>query len=335
MWMPLCFVFLFASGFIAARFGTLDAEPFTLLLVRSLLVLPVLGVILWLRRKPRQWGRRNDRLAQMGIGMLLHGAYLGGVFAAVKAGLPAGLTALLVSLHPLVTAALSLPLFGVRLGAKQWAGLGCGAIGVSLVLGAGLAKDGAGTLEWPLIGLVWCLVALIGVSSSTLWQKRVSGRMGLVEGLMFQYLGAGAVFVVAATSVGSFAFDPTPRLLLTMAWLVIAISVGAIWLLMLMLERGEAHQVARTFFLVPPCAALMAWWLFDEQWTALMVAGAALVVLGLVLDRPRPGKVSEAPADDATPPSPSTPSAPTAPSTSTASATSKASVTNSGQAASR
>lgn len=288
MWMPLSFVFLFATGFIAARFGTLDAEPFTLLLVRSLLVLPVLGVILLLRRQPRQWGRRKDRLSQMGIGMLLHGAYLGGVFAAVKAGLPAGLTALLVSLHPLITAALSLPLFGVRLGAKQWAGLACGAIGVCLVLGAGLLEDtGAQALDWPLIGLVWCLIALIGVSSSTLWQKRVSGKMGLVEGLIFQYLGAGGVFVVAASSVGSFAFDPTPRLLLTIAWLVIAISVGAIWLLMLMLERGEAHQVARTFFLVPPCAALMAWWLFDEQWTPLMVAGAALVVAGLALDRPR------------------------------------------------
>ncbi|MDH2290311.1 DMT family transporter [Cobetia sp. 10Alg 146] len=304
MWMPLTFVFLFATGFIAARFGTLDAEPFTLLLVRSLLVLPVLGLILWIRRKPRQWGQRHDKLAQMGIGMLLHGAYLGGVFAAVKAGLPAGLTALLVSLHPLVTAALSLPLFGIRLGARQWLGLGCGAIGVSLVLGAGVLQ-GAGaasaTLEWPMIGLLWCLVALIGVSSSTLWQKRVGGRMGLVEGLVFQYLGAGCVFLIAASSVGSFAFDPTPRLLLTLAWLVIAISVGAIWLLMLMLERGEAHQVARTFFLVPPCAALMAWWLFDEQWTALMVVGAALVVLGLVLDRPRPGKVARAPADDTAP----------------------------------
>ncbi|MHC9038105.1 DMT family transporter, partial [Cobetia marina] len=152
-----------------------------------------------------------------------------------------------------------------------------------------------------MIGLLWCLVALIGVSSSTLWQKRVGGRMGLVEGLVFQYLGAGCVFLIAASSVGSFAFDPTPRLLLTLAWLVIAISVGAIWLLMLMLERGEAHQVARTFFLVPPCAALMAWWLFDEQWTALMVVGAALVVLGLVLDRPRPGKVARAPADDTSP----------------------------------
>ena len=98
------------------------------------------------------------------------------------------------------------------------------------------------------------------------------------------------------------------------------------WLLILMLERGEAHQVARTFFLVPPCAALMAWWLFDEQWTALMVAGAALVVLGLVLDRPRPGKVSKAPAEDATPP---------AYSTSSTATTSNASATNSGQAAPR
>ncbi|TVU73558.1 MULTISPECIES: DMT family transporter [Cobetia] len=296
MWMPLSFVLLFSTGFIAARFGTLDAEPFTLLLVRSLVVLPVLGAILLLRRQPRQWGRRQDRFAQSGIGMLLHGAYLGGVFAAVKAGLPAGLTALLVSLHPLITAALSLPMFGVRLGGRQWLGLALGAIGVCLVLGAGLLNDEAGeSVDWPLIGLAWCLVALVGVSSSTLWQKRVGGRMGLVEGLIFQYLGAGGVFVVAASSVGSFAFDPTPRLLLTIAWLVIAISVGAIWLLMLMLERGEAHQVARTFFLVPPCAALMAWWLFDEQWSPLMVAGAALVVAGLALDRPQAVKSPVAP----------------------------------------
>lgn len=110
--------------------------------------------------------------------------------------------------------------------------------------------------------------------------------MGMVEGLVFQYLGAGIVFVIAASLVGNFTFDPTIRLILTITWLVGAISVGAIWLLMLMLERGEAHQVARLFFLVPPCAALMAWILFDEKWSLLMVIGATLVVGGLVLDRP-------------------------------------------------
>lgn len=282
MWIPLAFVLLFSTGFICARLGTMDAEPFTLLLVRSLLVLPVLGIILWARRAPNQWGSRAQRGCQMGVGMLLHGAYLGGVFAAVKAGLPAGLTALLVSLHPLATAALSLPLLGVRLGPKQWCGLALGAMGASLVLSGGLEASHG----WPLVGLAWCLVALVGISSATLWQKRLSGGMGMVEGLIFQYLGAALVFSVAATWVGSFTFDPTPRLLLTLAWLVGAISVGAIWLLMIMIARGEAHQVARTFFLVPPCAAVMAWLMFDEQWTLPMIIGAALVVAGLALDRP-------------------------------------------------
>ena len=294
MWIPLSFVFLFSTGFIAARFGVQDAEPFTLLLVRSLVVLPLLGVILALRGKPRQWSTPRARIDQMGIGMLLHGAYLGGVFAAIKAGLPAGLTALLVSLHPLATAALSRPLFGIQLTIKQWTGLACGAIGVSLVLGAGLHDDDAlQTLTiWPIAGMLWCLIALFGISSSTLWQKHAGGRMGMVEGLVFQYLGAGIIFLISASLVGSFTFDPTLRLLLTMTWLVVAISVGAIWLLMLMLERGEAHQVARLFFLVPPTAALMAWVLFNEQWSLLMVVGATLVVGGLALDRPAPVQAS-------------------------------------------
>lgn len=285
MWIPLTFIFLFSTGFIAARFGVEDAEPFTLLLVRSLVVLPLLLAILLVRRKPRQWSTAKAWLSQMGVGILLHGAYLGGVFAAINAGLPAGLTALLVSMHPLATAALSLPLFGIRLNARQWLGLACGAIGVILVLGAGMLNDQQLT-GWSVFGLLWCVVSLFGITGSTLWQKRVSGDMGMVEGLIFQYIGAAIVFLLAATLVGSFRFTPTLQLVLTLGWLSIAISIGAIWLLMLMLERGEAHQVARLFFLVPPCAALMAYILFDEKWTLGMVMGAMLVVAGLALDRP-------------------------------------------------
>lgn len=294
MWIPLTFIFLFSTGFIAARFGVEDAEPFTLLLVRSVLVLPLLGLVLLMRRKPRQWNTAKARMQQMGVGMLLHGAYLGGVFAAINAGLPAGLTALLVSMHPLATAALSLPVFGIRLNARQWLGLGCGAAGVILVLGAGTFSDPSGGQLAGLSahGLLWCAVSLIGISCSTLWQKRVSGDMGMVEGLIFQYIGAGIVFFIAAALVGSFRFDPTAQLVLTLSWLTIVISVGAISLLMLMLQRGEAHQVARLFFLVPPCAALMAYILFDEQWTLGMVVGALLVVAGLALDRPGANKAS-------------------------------------------
>ncbi len=288
MWIPLSFIFLFSTGFIAARFGIEDAEPFTLLLVRSLLVIPLLLLIVYARRQPRQWSGPRAWLNQMGVGMLLHGAYLGGVFAAVEAGLPAGVTALLVSMHPLATAALSRPVLGVQLSIKQWLGVFCGAVGVILVLGSGMLNKGdtAGLGNWPLVGLMWCVVSLFGMSWSTLWQKRASGHMGLVEGLVFQYLGAAVVFLLAASVVGRFTFNPTLQLVLTLSWLVIAISVGAIWLLMILIARGEAHQVARLFFLIPPCAALMAFLLFDEQWTTGMLVGAALVVGGLLLDRP-------------------------------------------------
>lgn len=290
MWMPISFLLLFSTGFVAARFGVEDADPFALLLMRSLLVLPLLGLILFGRRRPLQWGTARARMQQAGVGMLLHGAYLGGVFAAIQTGMPAGLTALLVSMHPLATAALSGPLLGIRVTPRQWAGIACGAVGAALVLGAGIpgvTADPAG--QAPALtaaGLIWCLISLAGISTSTLWQKRIGGQLGMVEGLIWQYLGATLVFILAVLITGSFTVNPTPQLILTLLWLVVAISIGAIWLLMLMLEQGEAHQVARLFFLVPPCAALMAYLLFDEQWTAVMMAGAALIVAGLALDRP-------------------------------------------------
>lgn len=284
--IPLAFVFLFATGFIAARFGVQDADPFILLLVRSVITLPLLMAVIIIRAKPRNWGNMRNRLTQMGVGSLLHGAYLGGVFAAIQAGMSAGITALLVSLHPLFTAALSGPLFGVKLNSKQWFGLALGAAGVVMVLGNGLSS-GSSTHSMSAIGLIWCMVSLLGISSATLWQKSVSQQMGLVEGLVYQYLGALFVFLIAVAVTGGVTFNPTTQLILTLTWLVIAISIGAIWLLMIMLERGEAHQVARLFFLIPPCAALMAWVLFDEQWTLFMVVGAVLIVIGLAMDTAR------------------------------------------------
>src|SRR5690625_3284736 len=181
MWIPLTFVFLFSTGFIAARFGVEDSEPFTLLLVRCLLTLPLLLLILIARGQPMRWSTTRARLDQMGVGMLLHGAYLGGVFAAVEAGLPAGVTALLVSMHPLATAALSQPVLGVRLGIRQWLGVACGAAGVVLVLGSGMLSHGtaASLVSWPMLGLAWCVISLFGMSCSTLWQKQASGHMGL------------------------------------------------------------------------------------------------------------------------------------------------------------
>ena len=288
--IPLTFVFLFATGFIAARFGVQDADPFMLLLVRSIITLPLLMLVLLLRAKPRNWGNAKNKLTQMGVGSLLHGAYLGGVFAAIQVGMSAGVTALLVSLHPLFTAAMSGPVFGIKLSSKQWLGVAMGALGVVMVLGNGITASAGSEHSFTAIGLVWCMISLLGISSSTLWQKHAGQKMGMVEGLIFQYLGALIVFSIAILVFGGTRFDVSLQLVLTISWLVIAISIGAIWLLMIMIERGEAHQVAKMFFLVPPCAAFMAWVLFDEQWTPLMLVGAALIVIGIALDSINPSK---------------------------------------------
>lgn len=285
MWIAFLFVFLFSTGFTAAGFGVQDAGAFILLLVRSVLVLPFLFLILYLRRQARHWGDYRTQMKQAGVGALLHGVYLGGCFAAIQAGMAPGLVALLVTLHPLLTALLSKPLLGVQLNAKQWLGLLLGAIGVVFVLGGGLADPSH--FQISAFGLFLCALAMAGISISTLWQKRLSERMGHVEALVCQYLGAIVVFLVACLITGDFYFGHTLQLWLTLAWLVLAISIGAIWLLMIMLERGEAHQVARMFFLIPPLAALQAWLFFNEQWNFIMLVGAALVLTGLVLDRPK------------------------------------------------
>jgi len=283
MWIPLLFVFLFSTGFIAAGFGVQDAGPFMLLLVRSVLTVPLLLLILFLRPHVVQWGNWRSRGQQMGVGGLLHGAYLGGVFAAIQAGMAPGLTALLVTMHPLLTAVLSKPIFGVQLSLKQWLGFVLGGLGAALVLGGGL--DGSLQFEITFVGLIWCLISLVGISLATLWQKKMSPLMGQVEGLVFQYIGAFFVFLLACLLTDDFRFHSTLQLWLTLSWLVLAISIGAIWLLMIMLKRGEAHQVARFFFLVPPLAALQAWLFFNEQWSLLMFIGGVLVLVGLVLGR--------------------------------------------------
>lgn len=284
MWIPFIFVFLFSTGFTAAEFGVRDAGPFMLLLMRSLLTMPLLFLLVILKKTEAQWGDSRSRAQQMGVGILLHGAYLGGVFAAIQAGMAPGVTALLVTMHPLLTAVLSKPLFGVQLSMLQWLSFLIGAIGAALVLGGGL-EELSGQYQLSAVGLLWCLVSLVGISLATLWQKKMNQAMGQIEGLFFQYFGAFFVFLLACVVTQDFRFHSTFSLWITLAWLVLAISIGAIWLLMIMLKRGEAHQVARMFFLIPPLAALQAWLLFGEQWNLLMLVGAALILGGLFLGR--------------------------------------------------
>ncbi|MDX1464193.1 MAG: DMT family transporter [Halomonas sp.] len=280
--MPILFVALWSTGFIGAKFGLPHAEPFTFLFVRCVLTLALLvPLILLMRadwpRQPRLWGH----IAVSGL--LVHGAYLGGVFYGIYQGMPAGLTALLVGLQPLLTAALAGPLLNERLGRMQWLGLVLGLAGIALVLGGKLDPGERLFQGFGMGALASVLVALAGISLGTLYQKRFCTGMPLLSGTVVQYLATGTLMGLGALLFETREIDWTPTFILTLGWLVLVLSISAILLLMALIRRGEASRVASLFYLVPPVTALEAWWLFDERLPPLSLLGMAIAIAGVVM----------------------------------------------------
>lgn len=291
--VPFAFVLLWSTGFIGARYGLPWIEPFHLLLLRTLLTLVVfLGLILIFRAK---WPDRYQAGHQMVVGLLVHAGYLGGVFAAIKLGLPAGVTALIVGLQPIFTALLARVVFSQRLLALQWLGLLIGLVGVSLVLGSGLAEE---SFTVHPVALAAAFVALICISVGTLYQKKHGGGTDLLTGSFFQYLATTLAMAVLTLTFETGEVIWHPQLIGALLWLVFGLSVSAILLLMLMIRLGEVSRVASFFYLVPPLTAIEAWWLFDEQVSMLALIGILTTVAGVYLTLRRQNIVLEdKPAD--------------------------------------
>lgn len=280
--MPVLFVALWSTGFIGAKFGLPYAEPFTFLFVRFVLTLALLIPLVTLLKGG--WPRGVRLWAHIGLsGLLVHGAYLGGVFYGIQLGMPAGLAALLVGLQPLLTAALARPLLGEQLSARQWLGLGLGLFGITLVLGSKLDPGEVLFQGFGLGALASVTVALVGISLGTLYQKRYCTGMPLLAGTAVQYLAAGTLLGLGALLFEERTIDWTPTFVLTLLWLVLVLSISAILLLMALIKRGEASRVASLFYLVPPVTALEAWWLFDERLPVIGLVGMAVTIAGVVL----------------------------------------------------
>ncbi|WP_417533750.1 DMT family transporter [Marinobacterium stanieri] len=276
--VPLIFVLLWSTGFIGARFGLPYIEPFYLLLIRTLITLGVfLGLILIFRAK---WPAPRQAMHQMVTGALVHGCYLGGVFAAIKWELPAGVTSILVGLQPVLTAVLAWGVMGQALQGRQWLGLLLGLLGVMLVLGTGLQP---GQFELRPEAVISACIALFGISIGTLYQKRFGAGTDLLTGSFYQYLSTGLMMAVLTLAFEQHQIIWHPELIGALAWLVFGLSVTAILLLMLMIREGEVARVASYFYLVPPVTALEAWLLFDEQLSPLAVGGMVLAVAGVYL----------------------------------------------------
>ena len=279
---PFFFVFLWSTGFIGAKFGLPHAEPLSFLLVRYLLVISLLGAVVLVTRAP--WPARRDWLHIGVSGLLVHALYLGGVFVAIAHGLPAGVTALVVGMQPLLTAATAGWLLGERVVARQWLGLALGFVGVALVLAS---RFTLATELGP--QLLPALLALLGITAGTLYQKRFCPRFDLRSGALIQFVPSALLTALAVVLFEDFRIDWSGEFVFALGWLALVLSLGAISLLNLLIRSGSAVNVASLFYLTPPTTALIAWLLFGESLSLTAGLGMALAAGGVYLVA-RPGK---------------------------------------------
>jgi drug/metabolite transporter (DMT)-like permease len=277
IWIPTLFVLLWSTGFIGARLGLPYAGPLTFLSLRYGLVFVLLVTVALAMRAP--WPARPADGAHYAVaGLLVHGVYLGGVFVGISLGVEAGLSALIVSLQPLLVAAFAGILLGERVSALQWTGLVLGFAGVVLIL---FHKLGGGWHD--AIGALACVIALLGITLGTLYQKRYCTGMDLRTGSAIQFAAAGLATVPLALLFEQNDITWSGEFIFALIWLVLVLSLGAISLLWVLIRRGAASSVSSLFFLVPPVTALMAWLLFGEQLGPTALIGMAVTLAGVIL----------------------------------------------------
>lgn len=276
--IPVLFVLLWATGFIGARYAMPWSEPFSFLAARFVLAAVVLLLIMLVMHSKKLPPRKAAHAAFAGA--LIHGVYLGGVFWSIRHGLPAGLSALIIGLQPLITAVMAGWALGERILPRHWAGLAAGFLGIVIVLAPKIGQAIGGVTPATFLA---CLAGAVAISAGTVWQKKFVSNADLVTATLWQYLGAAAVM-----AVGSFAFETrqfmlTGELVFAMAWLVLVLSIGAIFLLMMMIREGEMAKVSSLFYLVPAVTALIAWVLFGETLTPVQLVGMAITTIGVAM----------------------------------------------------
>lgn len=285
--MPLVFVLIWSTGFIVARYGMPLAPPMTFLALRY--TFSILCFLPWIVLAGVSWpGTRAQWLHLSVTGVLMHGGYLGGVWAAVKAGMGAGLIALIVGLQPVLTA-LWLSATGGHITRRQWAGLLLGFTGLVLVVSR---KFGAGG-EADVFNLSLAVFALLSITTGTLYQKRFVKRCDVRSANTVQLLAALLVTLPLALLEAE-AVHWNAQFVGALAWSVLVLTLGGSSLLYLLIQRGAATVVTSLMYLVPPTTAVMAWLLFSEPITATTLAGIALTALGVslvVARRHHPGRL--------------------------------------------
>ena len=281
--IPWVFVWIWSTGFIAAKYGLPYAEPFTLLSYRFVITLFFLLILIIYKKSP--WPEtRLDFFHLLIAGVLIHGVYLGGVFQALKWGMPAGLGAMVIGLQPIGMALVAGVLLKEEVSKKQWTGLIMGLVGLYLVLFDSLdlteqiAFDG-----FPIWAVFAVIISLFAISIGTIYQKRFCSNMNLYSGAWVQYFSASilCILIVLFFENGEVSWSRT--FILAMTWQVLGLSIGAILLLMTMIKKDALASVGSYFYLVAPLVAIQEWFLFEETIGLSALAGVVLISFGVAI----------------------------------------------------
>ena len=280
---PVVFVCLWATGFVGARYSMPHAEPASFLSLRFAIAFAILGLVALLVKA--EWPRGRALIDVIAVGALVHGIYLGGVFWAVRNGMPGGVSAVIVGLQPLLTAIMAALWINERVPMRQWLGIGLGLAGIAMVLVPKFDLNADGI---NVVTTIACLISVVAIAAGTVYQKRNVTHVDLRSGTALQYVGAFIPTSLFALMFESYAIDWNADSIFALLWLVFVLSIGAIFLLMWLIREGSVAQVSSLFFLVPAVAALMTWYLFGETLNLVQIAGIIVCAIAVAIASAKP-----------------------------------------------
>ncbi|WP_415315933.1 DMT family transporter [Candidatus Pelagibacter sp. Uisw_137] len=273
---PFIFIILWSSAFVTTKPIIDNSDPFSALAFRFFVV--AFGFYIFsIYTKKKIFTNCRNLLQSLFSGVLFHGVYLGGVFYSVSIGMPTGIAALIVTLQPILTNALAGKFLGEKVTFKQWLGVVLGFIGAALVLGFDIGSS------LPVLGVIASFIALLAITTSTLWQKKISNDLPLSVSNMYQAIGGCSFHIIIILIFSEPYINFTSTFLIAMSHQIFLVSFGAFTILMFLIKNNSASKTVSIFFLIPPTTAIMAWLFLNEKLNNLDLIGFAVATLGVYI----------------------------------------------------
>jgi drug/metabolite transporter (DMT)-like permease len=273
---PFIFILLWSSAFITTKPIIDNSDPFSALAFRFSMV--AIGFFLFsVYTKQKLLINKKNFIESFFSGVLFHGLYLGGVFYSISKGMPTGIAALIVTLQPILTNALSGPFLNEKVSMKQWVGVLLGFIGAILVLGLDIGS------KIPITGLVATIIALLAITSSTIWQKKISNNLPLSVSNMYQAIGGFSFHLLVVIFFAKPYIDFSQTFIIAMSHQIFLVSFGAFTILMYLIKNNSASKTVSIFFLIPATSAFMAWLFLDESLTSFDLLGFFITTIGVYI----------------------------------------------------